>query len=303
METNICSTTQACKAAAGEGTATRLRRRAGHDVLSGGEGADRAVHAGLDHVVEGGSSGDGEPGWSIVVDGDGAFVSRVQADLVAQRGTASGTALLVAIDAAFRSSRRDGRFGPLHRGASDGNRITVVETDDEQGYNISHSDRFAPGPDGTDSTVRFNPGYHVRHLAAGGRITASGPPLVVLFHEPVHGWNFQTATAAPGSHDGPGPDGPREGEDGVPDLERQAVGLPIDHDDDRRTPDAVAPGHPTSFTENALRAELGLALRGACRAVTPGPATGPPRSPATAPAEAGPGPRRRGRPRRRVGTD
>ena len=68
-------------------------------------------------------------------------------------------------------------------------------------------------------------------------------------------------------------------------------------------PPTVAPDHPTSFTENALRAELGLALRGAYRAVTPGPAAGPPRSPATAPAEAGAGPRRRGRPRRRGGTD
>ena len=43
-------------------------------------------------------------------------------------------------------------------------------------------------------------------------------------------------------------------------LERVAVGLPIDHDNDPSTRDS-RPGHPSNLTENTLRDEMKLPLR------------------------------------------
>jgi hypothetical protein len=40
--------------------------------------------------------------------------------------------------------------------------------------------------------------------------------------------------------------------------ERQAVGLPVDHDGDPSTPEQVDPDHPITYTENGLRREMGL---------------------------------------------
>jgi hypothetical protein len=50
----------------------------------------------------------------------------------------------------------------------------------------------------------------------------------------------------------PEPSGP------VNTRERQAVGLPVDHDGDPNTPPIVDPDHPIEYTENGLRRELGL---------------------------------------------
>jgi hypothetical protein len=248
-----------------------------HDVLAGGTGADRTVAAGRDHIVDGGSpAGVGVPGWRIAVDGDGPFVARVRADLATLRGTAAGRELLEAVDAAFAAGRQDGRLGPLNLGASDGHRVTIVETDRENGYASTESNRFFAGPPGSDATVSFNPGFHISHLPGGGTTRAAGPPVVVLFHELVHAWTFQTGTDAPGTYRGPGPDGPLPGQPDIANVERQATGLPIDHDDDLRTPEVPTPGHPSSLTENALRAELGLAARNTYRTVVPPAARRPP---------------------------
>ena len=48
---------------------------------------------------------------------------------------------------------------------------------------------------------------------------------------------------------------------GVRNLEREAVGLPIDDDGRLSTPDRLDPDHPYALTENALRQELGVPLR------------------------------------------
>ncbi|MGX7669812.1 M91 family zinc metallopeptidase [Plantactinospora sp. DSM 117369] len=48
---------------------------------------------------------------------------------------------------------------------------------------------------------------------------------------------------------------------GVDNSEREAVGLPIDEDDDPNTPGQIDPDHPYSYTENAFRDELGWPKR------------------------------------------
>jgi hypothetical protein len=61
-------------------------------------------------------------------------------------------------------------------------------------------------------------------------------------------------------------DGAVDSGDGwVPNRERDAVGLPVDHDQDPSTPDipgAQAGGHPGWMNENGLRVELGVETRG-----------------------------------------
>jgi hypothetical protein len=44
----------------------------------------------------------------------------------------------------------------------------------------------------------------------------------------------------------------------VPNRERAAVGLPIDHDADPATAIRLDPDHPYALAENGLREELGL---------------------------------------------
>ena len=75
-------------------------------------------------------------------------------------------------------------------------------------------------------------------------------PVVVLFHEMAHQYDFGYETAIDGTY--PEPNGP------VNNLERQAVGLPVDHDGDPGTPEQVDPDHPLTYTENGLRREMGL---------------------------------------------
>jgi len=51
----------------------------------------------------------------------------------------------------------------------------------------------------------------------------------------------------------------------APNAERDAVGLPVDHDQDASTPavpGSEAGGHPDGLSENALRDELGVEIRG-----------------------------------------
>jgi hypothetical protein len=47
----------------------------------------------------------------------------------------------------------------------------------------------------------------------------------------------------------------------VPNRERAAAGLPIDHDDNPATADRIDPDHPYELTENGLREELGVPHR------------------------------------------
>jgi hypothetical protein len=77
-----------------------------------------------------------------------------------------------------------------------------------------------------------------------------GPPVTVLYHELAHVYDFAHDTVAEGVHSGS--DNP-----GADNSERVAMGLPIDHDGDPRTPRQLDPRHPYDYTENAIRDEIG----------------------------------------------
>jgi hypothetical protein len=76
------------------------------------------------------------------------------------------------------------------------------------------------------------------------------PPVVVLFHEMAHQYDYGYETTIDGTTPEPGGDANTR--------ERQAVGLPVDHDGDDATPPIVDPDHPIRYTENGLRREMGL---------------------------------------------
>ncbi|WP_407676361.1 M91 family zinc metallopeptidase [Plantactinospora alkalitolerans] len=75
-----------------------------------------------------------------------------------------------------------------------------------------------------------------------------------LFHEFAQVYDYGNDTLAPGTHEGPD-------DVGVNNREREAVGLPVDEDDDPNTPGQIDPDHPYSYTENAFRDELGWPKR------------------------------------------
>ncbi|QIX26910.1 calcium-binding protein [Nocardioides sp. JQ2195] len=83
-----------------------------------------------------------------------------------------------------------------------------------------------------------------------------GPPSVVLYHEMAHVYGYMNGTNQPEEY---------QGDDtqnhGFKELERQAAGLPIDHDNDPDTPEVIDPDHPIEFTENGLREEMGAPHR------------------------------------------
>lgn len=88
------------------------------------------------------------------------------------------------------------------------------------------------------------------------------PPAVVLYHELGHVYDYVNETFRGDSYDGDDPqDSPIPGRDDVREGERQATGLPIDHDDDDSTPEVIDPDHPFDYTENGLRDEMGLPSR------------------------------------------
>ena len=88
----------------------------------------------------------------------------------------------------------------------------------------------------------------------GGRL--DGPPVAVLYHELAHIYDYVNDTSAPDAY---------EGDDilnhGTDNDERQAAGLPIDHDNDPSTPEKIDPDHPLEYTENGLREEMGAPHR------------------------------------------
>ena len=125
---------------------------------------------------------------------------------------------------------------------------------------------------GDDVTVSYNPAFQSRF---GG--TEASPPVTILFHELAHAWNMTSGNGISGTYE--------NGDDAVDsrvfrtrtvvdadgnvtvqriyisNTERQAVGLPVDHDGDPRTPERLVPWHPGELTENGLRRELGLETR------------------------------------------
>lgn len=164
------------------------------------------------------------------------FVRRVEADLDLLRSSPTGQEML----ASLQKTHDDPVSYP-----SGMNTLTITEY---RPVNPYYQNSFALWDHTRDYTVEYLPTID-DFLGA--------PPVVVLQHELAHILDFSAGTALPGIYQGVDPVDSGE----TPLMERQAVGLPIDHDHDPSTPEIVDPHHPFVLTENGLRHEMNLPPR------------------------------------------
>ncbi|NUR52460.1 MAG: calcium-binding protein [Hamadaea sp.] len=206
----------------------------GADLVDGGDGDDIAYHGsqavltGVDREV---TVQLAEIPAHIHVDGSPEFTARVRSDLEFLAASPTGQQMLAALDAGLTGS----------------DTLTIREWGEQ---NAAATPDVSPDR-GHQRAIDYNPGFTT--------FLGSTPPVAVLYHEMAHQYDFVNDTVLPGRHDDPGdPDrvpGDR-GWVGVPNAERQAVGLPVDDDHDPRTPIRIDPQHPLVYTENGLRTEL-----------------------------------------------
>ena len=242
------------KASGGTGDDQVLGGR-GNDTLSGGSGNDAVAGGEGKDAVQGGTGTDklyveenettadavkGERnivdmtdadkiGSSVSVTGSADYQARVQSDLDAMRSMPSGQELLRTLDASGKTTTISETMG--------GNNANGTPLSD----GFMNADG-TPGK-GSNATVGYN---RTRTSLGNSEEWMTRPPVVGLFHELVHASDITNGTLANGS------------KGGVRNLEPSAVGLPIDLDNDPKTPDVVQGGRPG---ENVLRDELNLPTR------------------------------------------
>ncbi|AIY18989.1 calcium-binding protein [Pimelobacter simplex] len=248
----------------------RLDGGAGGDTLSGGTGddtvfggtgddttytgkGDDTVHAGTGDDTTYAEAGDVVRGGehrvtvelkdvpsAIRVEGSPEFQARVRADLELLASSPAGQRMLDNLahnidDSGFLGFNKD--------------TLTIREYS-----NPDDPDNSTASNDGHGNYV-INYNVALDHLRTGGG-GVDGPPVAVLYHEFAHVYDYANDTLAPGDYHGDDPDN-----QGTPNREREAAGLPIDHDDDPSTPEIIDPDHPYELTENGLREELGAPHR------------------------------------------
>ncbi|QUV80792.1 calcium-binding protein [Chloracidobacterium sp. D] len=258
----------------------------GNDVISGGLGDDRlfggagddAIYAGQGKDNISGGSGNnklyvqaddtvrtaprgsrnqvvtveltGNPGeLGVIVRGSDEFRQRVMDDLEMLRSSPAGRQMLASFDAARQRDRVT---------------VTIEEITEDNGFasRSRGSNPFldpATGRRGTptNATIGYNPTFAPTFEFADGT-AAYTPPSVVLYHEMAHAYDYTHGTLRPGTYQGV--DTADRGR--VPNLERVAVGVPLDHDNDPRTPEQLDnANHPYALTENGIREEMNLQLR------------------------------------------
>lgn len=246
--------------------ADRLSGEDDADVLSGGAGADAETGGAGDDVIYTGAGADQVDGGAgsdtayatkaamvqaertvtvqvadlsknIHIEGSPAFTERVQADLDLLRASPTGQRMLAALD----------------QGLVDGDTLTIREFSENNG----HAWADVSAAQGMQRAIDYNPTFNT--------FLGDTPPVVVLYHEMAHQYDFVNGTMLAGPHTDPAypdqtslPDGKWQP---VPNAERQAVGLPVDDDHNPSTPSRIDPSHPLPFTENGLRSELTWAQR------------------------------------------
>ena len=201
----------------------------GDDTTYGGSGTDKA------HNESGDTSVGTEQNITveipdtaqfIKIEGSPEFVARVEADLELLRSSPRGQMMLEN----FQQNYDNSGFLGLNKDT-----LTIRETTEENNYAI-------PGSNG-NRAIEYNPS---RDHAADDR-----PPIAALYHEMAHIYDFWNGTSADGNYSSSDPL-----DDGDPNSERQAAGLPIDDDDDPSTPEQIDRDHPFDYTENGLRDEF-----------------------------------------------
>lgn len=225
----------------------------GDDVLYAGEGKDKVygetgdnkIFSQKEDTVEADKKGVNNTvvevdmtdaiGSSVVINGTDEFKERIQQDLDMLRSSPIGREMLKGFD-------------------ETGHTVTIQEFDAQNGTasptnGVDTSfDTANQRPGRTDdATFNINPDFYpAEHI----------PPIVVFYHEMAHAYDYTHGTLRTERYNGN-----EAGDRGIKDAERVAVGQPIDHDKDTTTPEIVAPEHPQSLTENALREELNRQLR------------------------------------------
>ncbi|MFJ9393016.1 M91 family zinc metallopeptidase [Nocardioides sp. NPDC101246] len=223
----------------------RIHGGAGDDVTYSGRGTDTTYGGSGDDTSndESGDTNDSEhrvtveikevPDW-IKIEGSPEFVARTRADLEMLAASPTGQQML----ANFQKNHDDS--GILGMGKEG---LTISEYVGDN--NKAHDGAFG------GNRIEYNPS---RDVSTGDR-----PPVVGLYHEMAHVYDYMNDTFEDDVYEGD--DAVDRNTTGDPDNdikvgERQAVGLPIDHDDDPSTPEIVDPDHPSVYTENGLREEF-----------------------------------------------
>ena len=218
-------------------TTTRLDGGTGDDVMYGGHGRDTstAAAATTPPTARTRTPGRRAPGRKgrgqrrrqyIEIKGSAEFQERVRADLDMMRASPIGQQMLAEQDDIHNDSAAIAADWPVlggdllsgqpvgHRGGRLQHRLLLHQLAPRRGL----QDHLQPEPpDSSDER----------------------PPIAGLFHEMAHVYDYGNNTSAEGNHVG-GVD------DGVENDEREAVGLPIDHDDDPSTPNRSTPTTPTT---------------------------------------------------------
>lgn len=181
----------------------------------------------------------------FIIQGSDEFIERVKNDLTQLLGSGVGHQLLSALTQSIRQSHKPITIAELKHIDSG---LYIPNLGDGRSY-IKVDKAGLPDFGGT---IYYNPSF-----ARYGFI-----PLVVLYHELCHAYNFVTGTQFQGlSPDG---HGGTKAAPQVSNYELQAAGLPcnvapFDFDQDPTTPALTT--NPKPFSENGLREELGLPLR------------------------------------------
>lgn len=172
---------------------------------------------------------------NIRIEGSPEFQARMRADLETLAASPTGQHMLREID----------RQGDGWRIFGGDNHLTITELGIENGR--------GGGTFGGDGFAEINPAFHLDD--DDGRV----PPITVLYHELGHARAAMSDNWADGTfQDNADPTNP---DIGIDNSERQATGLPLDHDNDPSTPAVIHPDTPAELTENAIRAEMGYGPR------------------------------------------
>ncbi|HWS37606.1 MAG TPA: M91 family zinc metallopeptidase [Actinoplanes sp.] len=232
-----------------------LRAGGGNDKIYAGAGSDRTDGGRGSDTVFGERNDSGSGTEKVVtveiktlqtfiqIEGSPEFRERIEADLEMLGSSPTGQQMLGAMQKGHEDT--EGGWWLWHH---DGDSLTIKEYDNPADPNNSTA-----STDGHHNVIAYN--THIEGLnTSAGRV--EGPPSTVLYHEFAHVYDYMNDTLAEGDHDGPE-------NAGVPNKERAAAGLPIDHDGDPNTPDRIDPDHPYPLTENGLREEMGAPHRDA----------------------------------------
>ena len=232
----------------------RIHGGAGDDVTYAGRGTD-TTYGGSGEDKAHGESGDTDedveqhvtvqitevPEW-IKIEGSPEFVARTRADLEMLAASPTGQQMLAALD------RRHDDSGVFGIGQEN---LTIREYVGDT-PNSSASDGKMGG-----NEIKYMP--DIDTMNTGNRYPQTpvdGPPVAVLYHEMAHVYDYMHDTLEPGEYHGDDPEN-----QGTNNREREAAGLPVDHDNDPSTPEQIDPDHPYVYTENGLRDEMGAPHR------------------------------------------